>query len=73
MDPYYDIVRLFRGTRQEGRQLFEGTVHLEPMKIEVMGEAVEARLAGHIGADSLYDGMDCLVYMGEDNVVIAVW
>ncbi|MBR4878569.1 MAG: hypothetical protein IKU13_01900 [Clostridia bacterium] len=74
MNPYYDIVRLMREQKSGKTQLAEGTVHLEPTYIEVMGERIEARFASHIGADKLYNGASCLVYMGqEEMVVLAVW
>ena len=74
MNPYYDIVRLMREQKSEKLQLAEGTVYLEPTRVEVMGETVSARFANHIGAENLYEGATCLVYMGqEEMVVVAVW
>ena len=72
MNPYYDIVRLMREQRGESLPFAEGTIYLEPTRIEVMGERVEARFA--FGTGELYDGASCLVWMGvDDNVVVAVW
>lgn len=72
MNPYYDIVRLMREQKSERVQFMEGTIYLEPTRVEVMGEEIEARFAFGIG--ELYDGAGCLVWMGmDDNVVVAVW
>ncbi len=72
MNPYYDIVRLMREQRGENIPFAEGTIYLEPTRVEVMGEEISARFAFGIG--ELYDGASCLVYMGMDeSVVVAVW
>jgi hypothetical protein len=72
MNPYYDIVRLMREQKSERVQFMEGTIYLEPTRVEVMGEVISARFAFGIG--ELYDGAGCLVWMGmDDNVAVAVW
>ena len=72
MNPYYDIVRLMREQKSERVQFMEGTIYLEPTRVEVMGETISARFAFGIGV--LYDGAGCRVWMGmDDNVVVAVW
>jgi|GEM_PF-2115147 len=74
MNPYYDIVRLMRSQKSNAVPFAEGTIHIEPVSVEIMGETAEVRFAGHIGATTLYEGATCLVYMGMDeNVVVAVW
>ena len=74
MNPYYDIVRLMRSQKSNPVPFAEGTIHVEPVTVEIMGETASVRFASQVGTTTLYEGATCLVYMGTDeNVVVAVW
>ena len=49
MNPYYDIVRLMRSQKNNAVPFAEGTIHVEPVTVEIMGETANVRFAGHGG------------------------